>query len=238
MTVTNGSLLFPVTAVTATLTPIAGAPTTIVTGPSPASIASIPASGNGVFSWVYQVNSAGATNPFTFSGFASGTRSGSGISTLTSTSTPSTTRGSFAAVVNPAATTAGGSGVELNFDVVNNGCANVNSVAITIPAGWTYAGDSYSLVNISAVSAIETWTVSGANPVVFTAPNVAGQLPLTYNGDFNLVFSATPAAATTSVFTLRVTDATGAFIDIPLNVTVNAFSTGATTTKSWREDFR
>jgi hypothetical protein len=238
MSVTNGSLLFPVTAVTPTLTPIAGAPTTSVTGPTPATIASIPASGNGVFSWVYQVNSTGTTNPFTFSGSASGTRNGSLVTTATSISTPSTSRGSFAAVVNPAATTAGGSGVELNFNVVNNGCASVNSVAVTLPSGWTYVGDSYSLVNISAANAIETWTVSGANPVVFTSPNVAGQLPQSFSGDFNLVFSATPATATTSVFTLRVTDANGAFIDLPVNVTVNAFNTGITTTKSWREDFR
>ncbi len=238
MTVSNGSSLVSVTGVTPSLTPAAGAPATFISGPTPASIASIPASGSGVFTWSYQVNSVGATNPFTFSGSATGTRGGSTVTTLTSTSTPSTRRGSFAATVNPTNATAGSTGVELSFDVINNGCANVSSVAITIPAGWTYAGDAYSLVNVSAVSAIETWTVSGANPIVFSAPNVAGQLPVTFSGDFNLVFSSTPAAATTSTFSLRVTDANGLFLDIPLNVTVDPFTPGTTTIRSWREDFR
>jgi hypothetical protein len=241
MTVTNGSLLFPVTAVTPSLAPAVGAPVTLVSGPTPATIASIAASGSGAFSWVYQVNTTGTTNPFTFSGSASGTRNGSPVTSPTSTSTPATTRGSFAAVVNPTVTNAGSGTVELTFDVVNNGCANVNSVSITLPAGWTYAGDAYSIVNLSASSSIETWTVSGANPITFTAPNAGSQLPVTFNGDFSLVFSATPNAATTSVFTVRVTDANGAFLDIPLSVSVNAFKSGtlnSATSKTWREDFR
>ncbi len=241
MTVSNGSLLFPVTAVTPTLTPVAGAPVTLVSGPTPASIASIAASGSGSFTWVYQVNSVGTTNPFTFSGSATGTRNGSTVTSPNSTSTPGTTRGIFVATVNPTVTNAGSGSVELTFDIANSGCASVNSVAITIPAGWTYAGDAYSLVNLTSTTSIETWTVAGANPITFTAPNVAGQLPVTFNGDFSLVFSATPAAATTSVFNVRVTDANGAFLDIPLSVTVNAFKSGtlnSATSKAWREDFR
>lgn len=241
MTVTNGSLLFPVTGVTPSLAPIAMAPVAWVSGPVPATIASIATSGSGVFTWIYQLNLVGATNPFTFSGAATGTRNGSPLTTPTSTSSPATTRGAFALTVDPAVTNAGSNGVELVFSITNNGCANVNSVAITLPAGWTSAGDSYSLVNIGPANAIETWTLGGVNPLVFTAPNPASQMPLTFDGDFKIVFSATPAAANVSSFTVRVTDATGAFADLPVNVTVNAFKSGAlnsATTKSWREDFR
>lgn len=241
MTVTNGSLLFPATNVTPTLTPAAGAPVTAVSGPSPATIASIGTSSSGVFTWVYQVNSTGATNPFNFTGSASATRNGSTVTTPTSTSTPSTTRGIFPVIVNPTPTNAGSTNAEQTFTVTNSGCAAVNSVGITFPAGWTWANDSYSLVSLSAASTIETWAASGANPVTFTAPGAAGQIPLTFSGDFSLVFSATPPAATTSAFTVRVTDATGAFVDVPVNVTVNAYKTGTlnnATNKIWHEDFR
>ena len=241
MTVSNGSTIFPATNVTPTLTPAAGAPVTAVSGPTPASIASIGTSSSGVFTWVYQVNSTGATNPFNFTGSATGTRNALPVTSPTSTSTPSTTRGSFSVIVNPTATNAGSTNAEQTFTVTNSGCTAVNSVGITFPAGWTWANDAYSLVSLSAASSIETWSASGTNPVTFTAPNAAGQIPLTFSGDFSLVFSATPPAATTSIFTLRVTDATGAFLDVPVNITVNAFKTGNlndAANKIWREDFR
>lgn len=248
MIVSNGSLVFPITGVTPTLTPVAGAPVTLVSGPTPASIASIPVAttppftpGTGTFTWVYQLNSTGATNPFTFSGSATGTRNAATITTPTTISTPSTTRGGFSVVVNPTATNAGSTNAEQIFTVTNSGCTTVNSVAITAPSGWTSSTDLYSLVNLSAASAIETWTTSGTNPVTFTAPNLASQLPLTFSGSFAIVFASTPSSSTTSVFTLRVTDANGAFQDIPASVTVNSFKTGALNdaiNKAWREDFR
>lgn len=244
MTVSNGSLLFPVTSVTPTLSPIAGAPVTLVSGPTPASVASIGVSSSAIFTWVYQLNSTGATNPFTFSGSATGTRNAITITTPTSVSTPPTTRGIFAATVSPTSTNAGSTNAELIFTVTNSGCYPVNNVAIPVPAGWTWGAtvnDSYSLVNLSAASSIETWTVSGSNPVSFTAPNPAGQLPLTFSGSFSLVFSATPSAATTSTFTLTVTDSNNAVVNVPVTVTVNAFKTGTLNNagnKIWREDFR
>ena len=250
MLVSNGSLIFPITSVTPTLTPITGAPVTAVSGPTPPSAATIPVASSSTtpssttFTWIYQLNATGATSPFTFSGSASGTRNGVAISTLNplpSISTPPTTRGTFLPTVSPTTTNAGSTNTELTFSVTNNGCFAVNSVAIGIPAGWIAAGDTYSLVNVSAGSSIETWTASGAGPVTFTAPNVAGQMPLTFSGSFSVVFSGTPAGVTISTFTLRVTDANGFFADVPVNVTLTAFKTGAlnnATNKIWREDFR
>ncbi len=244
MTVSNGSLLFPVTSVTPTLTPAAGAPVTLISGPTPASIASINVSSSATFSWVYQLNSTGATNPFTFSGSASGTRNALSVTTPTSVSTPQTTRGSFTATASPSSTNAGSGNTELVFTVTNSGCFPINSVAIPVAGGWTWGGtanDSYSLVNLSATNSIETWTASGANPLTFTAPNTAGQVPLTFSGSFSMVFSATPAGTTASTFTLVVTDSAGTAVNVPVGVTVNAFKTGTLNNagnKLWREDFK
>lgn len=231
--------------VTPTLTPVAGAPVTAVSGPAPAApIASVPASPPTTnVTWTWQVNAAGTTTPFNFSGSATGTGNTAGSPTHTTlvTNSGNVARGSFATGIAPTVVNAGSANVELSATVTNNGCAAVNSVAITAPAGWTAAGDNYSLVNLTAGSVIETWVAAGANPVTFTAPDVAGQMPLGFGGRFGVVYATTPAAATTSVFTLRVTDANGAFVDHPLNVTVNAFKSGTlnrATTRTAREDFR
>lgn len=235
MTIANntGSTL---TAVSGSLTPIPGAPVTYVSGPTPASIASMATATTRTVTWVYTINNTGTTNPFSFTGSATGT-SGSPLTTPTATSAL-LTRGTFTVNVGPALTNAGSANTELSFDVVNNGCANVNSVAVTAPAGWTFGNDAYSLVNISAVTAIETWTTGG---ITFTAPNLAGQMPQTYSGNFSLVYAATPPSATISPFTLRVTDANGAFTDVTVNVTVDNFKSGTlndATNKIWREEFR
>ena len=239
MTITNNTGA-AVTAISSTVTPVAGAPVTYVSGPTPAVIASLANASSTNVVWVYTLNSSGATNPFTFSGSATGMQ-GVSILTTPTTTTSNITLGDFTVAVSPASVNASSSNTELNIDVTNNGCANVNSVGITAPAGWSWGGDAYSLVNVSAVNAIETWTVGGANPVIFTAPNVAGQLPLTFNGDYSLVYTSTPNSATTSTFTVRVTDAGGNFLDVPVNVTVNAFKSGTlndAVNLIWREDFR
>ena len=231
--------------VTPTLTPVAGAPVTYVSGPVPASpIANVPTSPpNTDVTWTYQINAVGTTDPFTFSGSATGTgnTAGSPVHTTSVATSGNIARGEFPAAIGPSTVNAGSTNVEMTVSVTNNGCAAVNSVAITSPAGWTGAGDAYSLVNLSAVSAIETWTAAGANPVVFTAPNPAGQLPATFGGEFSLVYATTPAGATASAFTIRVTDANGLFVDVPLNVTVNAFKSGSlndAASRASREDFR
>jgi len=238
MTISNntGSTI---TAVSGSVAPVAGAPVIYVSGPTPASIASIANLGSAAVTWVYTMTVAGATNPFTFSGTASGT-SGSLLITPTAT-TSAMTRGNFPATVNPTATNAASTNTELTFNITNIGCASVNSVAVTAPAGWTFGGDAYSLVDVSAVSSIETWTTSGANPVTFTAPNIAGQVPLTFGGSFSLVYSATPPSATVSTFNLLITDANGTSTVVPLNITVNAYKAGTlndATGKFWREDFK
>ena len=244
MTLTN-SFPYSILNVTPTLTPVAGAPVTYVSGPTPtAPIANVPVSPpTTAITWVYQINAIGATNPFTFSGSATGTGNTGGSPIITSQPTISSniSRGGFTVSIDPAVVNAASTNVELKTTVTNNGCASVNSVTITAPAGWTGASDAYSLVNLSAISAIETWTSAGANPVIFTAPNIAGQMPVLQTGDFSIVYATTPAAATASIFTIRLTDANGNFEDVPFTVTVNAFKSGAlndANSRNWSEEFR
>ena len=227
-----------VNTVTATLATTG--PATLVSGPTPATIASI-AGGGGTASvgWVYQVNAAAATNPFTFTGSAT---SASPALTTAPAASPSIQRGDFGVTLSPNVTNASSTNVELSWNVINsNGCAAANSVAITFPAGWVSANDAYSLVNLNATTAIETWIASGANPVTFTAPNVASRLPLGFDGNFNLLFSATPAVSGSSIFTVNVTDAGGDVVSVPVSVTVNPFQDAdglnSVINSSWRELF-
>jgi hypothetical protein len=245
MTLTN-EFPYSILNITPTLAPVAGAPLNFVSGPTPATIASLAAGASTTVTWVYQVNSttgAGVIDPFTFSGSATGTGNTAGSPTITTplAISSSTARGEFLIVANPSASNTSSTNVELIWTLTNNGCAPVNSVTIPVPAGWVWANDAYSLVNLSATSAIETWVVSGTNPVTFTSPDIPSQLPQTLSGNFHLVFSATPTAATTSIFSITVMDANGASVAVPVNVTVNAFKTGGlnnATNKIWREDFR
>jgi hypothetical protein len=237
MQLTNGCS-FPLSSVTPSVSTTG--PATLVSGPTPATIASIPASGGTAsVGWVYQLNTSAATNPFTFNSLA--THSAVPNPPAATAISPLVTRGAFPTVISPAVTNASSTNVELSWDVTNNGCAAANSVAVTFPAGWVWANDAYSLVNLNATTAIETWVTSGTNPVTFTSPNVASQLPLTFDGNFNLVFSATPASAGTSIFIVNVTDATGAVGSPPVSVTVNPYADADglnnAAINSWREQF-
>jgi hypothetical protein len=236
MLLTN-SCAAPLTTVTPSLSTTG--PATLVSGPTPPTIASI-AAGGGTASvgWVYQINSAAATNPFTFTGSAT---SASPVKTTPAAASPSIQRGQFDIALTPSVTNASSTNVELDWDVTNNGCAAANSVAVTFPAGWVWANDAYSLVNLNATTAVETWVASGANPVTFTSPNIPNQLPLTFDADFFLVFSATPAGAGTSIFSVNVTDANGLVVSVPVSVTVNPYADADglnnVNNNSWREQF-
>jgi hypothetical protein len=90
---------------------------------------------------------------------------------------------------------------------------------------------------------IDTWTLSSTT---FSAPNAAGRTPISvspsfYDGNYSLLFSATPVTTGSSTFTVRVTDDNGAFVDHTTPVIVNAFDPiGPNLTKpsTWREIFQ
>lgn len=218
-------------------------PVTYVSGPTPSPIPIPTIAANGgaaTVNWVYAINSNTATNPFTFSGSAT---SASPVMSTPTALSPSITRGEFP--VDPPATNASSTNGELTWTVTNGGCAPVNSVAVTFPAGWVWANDAYSLVDLTPTNSVETWLASGTNPVTFTSPDSVNRLPVgaSYQGVFSLVFSATPASAGISNFTVSVTDANGVVIPVSVPVTVNAFDPSGTNSvtngiRTWREQFR
>jgi hypothetical protein len=239
MTLTNG-YPYSVLTITPTLTPAAGAPVTFVSGPTPASVATLAAGASTNITWTYQVNAVGATNPFTFSGSATGKANiaGNPPATTPIATSANITRGDFAGTISPTVVNASSTNVEVTVTVTNNGCAAVASIAMTPPAGWAATTDTYSIVDLASGSSVETWSAAGTT---FTTPDVPSQMQVTYGGNFAVVFSGTPAATGTSTFTVRVSDVNGLFTDVPLAVTVNPYLSGslnAADTRAAREDFK
>ncbi len=246
MTVTNSTLLtiFSVTPSALTINPANGASTSSLTGPSPASIASLAPGASGTFTWTATVTgtvdttllkpaiTAGASASYNFGG------------PLQTTPVVSDTEDvdDFVVSVSPTSTNASSVNAELTFHVKNRGCSNnVAQVTITAPGGWTASSDVYSLVTDTLGNNLENnWTVSGTT---FSAPNPAAQMPNNALGDFTVVFSATPSSAGSSVFTVSVTDGTNTanHSGPETTVTVNAFGSGTlnqTQPSIWREIFQ
>jgi len=249
--------------VTPTLTPSAGAPITLTSGPTPAP-PNGPVTANGgtfVFTWVYQITGTYPQPSFFFTGSAVGTEQtgGSGTARTTPNVTSSTvTYGGYSPTVTPSSVNTNSTNQELSWTITNNGCADVKQVQITVPAGWgTPATDTYSMIeqfnppNPGTTPIEDVWTVSGANPVNFAAtilpPSASANiLPLIggspKDGSFNLVFPSTPASAGTGTFQITITDTNNVSVTRTTDVTVNAFNTGSPNpnsngTGATREDF-
>lgn len=233
--------LFAINNTAPTLSPSAAGIVTLVSGPTPATV-SIGASATltNAFQWTYQITGGTVGQIFTMNGSASGTAQppGSGTKTTPVDPTSNITRAGFSPTPSPAQVNADSTNQEVTFTLTNAGCAAAQSVSIGIPAGWTYIGDSYSLVN----STDESWTVSGAGPIVFSAPAPANQLQLGQSATFSLVLR-TPSSATSSTFPVTVTDATSATASPTASITVNAFKSGTpspndTNPAVWKEIFQ
>lgn len=211
-------------------------------GPAPASVASL---ANGVrtsFTWTAPVTgvvpAAGAKPTFFVSGSASA--NSGGITSPVANSNMLEDLDDFLVAVAPVtALNAGSSNAEINWSVADRGCADVSQVQILVPSGWTFGNDAYSLVTNTLALSVETWTTSGTT---FSAPaDPTDRMGLDRDGDFNLVFSATPASAGVYSFTVRITDATGRIVDRVTPVTVSPFGTGGANDAAggvWREEFR
>ncbi|MBI3804798.1 MAG: hypothetical protein HY282_13660 [Nitrospirae bacterium] len=232
-----------ITNVTPTLT-LPGAPATLVSGPTPAAPSGPVASAGGtfVFSWTYRPSGGNLGDSVIFSGFATGTKGGATVTTPNSpTPSVSSVFGGYTITVDPTDTNASSTNQAVSWTFVNQGCAAVKSVSISYPAGWSYGGDAYSLIENSAGNLIETWTASGTNPVVFTAPSVAERLMIGGAGDFRLVFTGTPATTGVSSFTSIITDANDRADTDVIPITVNPFNSDSlneSDIKTYREDFR
>ncbi|BAV32705.1 hypothetical protein SCL_0383 [Sulfuricaulis limicola] len=222
--------------IAASLAPSTGGIVTLVSGPTYAftSVGAGSTVANAV-SWNYQITGGTTGQTFTFNGSATGN---SGTITTPTAISAVITRAGFDPVVTPSNTNASSTNAQINWGITNNGCAPVKSISITLPAGFAWNGDAYSLVN----GADESWTVSGGNPATFTAPAVVNYLPLTFDADYSLVLS-TPAAPGTYAFDLGVTDSSDVFSTRPVTLTVDPFNTGSpslnrTAPGPWREQYQ
>jgi len=212
-----------------------------ITGPAPASVATMVNGAVQNFTWTAPISG----NPFdtyTVAGFVTAT---GGYVSQTTTTAAADLNG-FVLDAAPDAT-AFSTNQEMTWAITNHGCNTVRSVSIPIPAGWTWNGDSYSLVYTGGGASVETWSaaVVGSN-VVFTAPGGSEMAIDDSASSFNLTMTTPSVTSTTNyVFSATVTDTNGTprvrTITSPL--VVNPFNTGApnpnaTEAGPWREVFQ
>lgn len=232
---------FTISGITASMAPSVGGIVTLISGPTynATSVAANSTATNAV-NWVYQLTGGTTGQLITFNGTATGNANppGSGTRTTPSSVSAQVTRAGFDPVVTPGTTNVSSTYAEINWSITNSGCAPVQTVAITMPAGWIWNGDAYSIINGND----ENWTISGSNPVTFNAPAPANQLPLATSAEYSLVLD-TPSATGSYAFSLGITDANGIFSTRPITVIVAPFGSGTpnlnqATPGQWREEFR
>jgi len=186
--------------------------------------------------------SSGPKPTFLVTGSASATNPGA----ITSPTVPSNTQDvdGFVVTVAPTATNTDSSNQEFTFSVTNRACNNLNKVAITVPAGFVYGGDGYSVATDTTGNPNTGWSQA---ITTFTAPlNNApaadpGRIPIGSGGDFSLVMSSTPGAAATYTFTLVFTDENGVSKSGTVDVPVSTFGSGTINSaarSTWREVFQ
>jgi hypothetical protein len=241
----------PLTSITPSALTRAGANTTIgaFTGPATACSGAFPLAvgGNCKYTWTAPVTiigsypSAGPKPTFFVTGSA--TANPGPINSPTVTSNTQDVDG-FVVTVAPTATNTDSTNQQFTFSVINRACDNLNKVAITVPGGFVYGGDGYSVVADTTANPNESWSQAATT---FTAPlNNApaadpGRIPIGSSGDFSLVMSSMPAAIGTYTFTLNLTDENGVARTGTVDVPVATFGSGTINSASpstWHEIFQ
>ena len=251
MTVTNNTP-GPLTSITPSALTRGGSNTTIGAFAGPATACSgafpLPVGGFCKYTWTAPVTiigsypSAGPKPTFFVTGSASANPGP--ITSPTATSNTQDVDG-FVITVAPTTTNTDSTNQEFTFSVTNRACDNLDKVAITVPAGFVYGGDGYSLVTDTTSNPNEGWSLA---TTTFTAPlnNAPAADPARVPnngsaGDFSLVFSSTPAAVGTYTFSLDLTDENGVTRNRTVDVPVTTFGTGtlnASTPATWHEVFQ
>lgn len=218
------------------------------TGPTAACTLPLAVGGSCTYTWTAPV-SVGGSYPASggkpaFKVTGSATASPGPITSPTVTSNIQDVDG-FVITVAPTSTNTDSGNQEFTFSVTNRACDNLNKVAITVPGGFSYGSDGYSLVNDTTGNPNESWSLA---TTTFTAPlNNApgvdpGRLPNNgSSGDFSLVMSGTPPAVGTYTFSLDLTDENGVTRTRTVDVPVATFGSGTINTASpaaWREVFQ
>ncbi|HLF87179.1 MAG TPA: hypothetical protein VI584_08860, partial [Nitrospiria bacterium] len=228
-----------ITNVTPSLTPGGTATKTLLSGPTPTPPINIAANGTAAFSWTYRIIGT-LDQTYSFSGGAVGSSTA-----IVSPSSPGRV-GDYTVSMSLDKTNATSTNQELTWTITNKGCAAVQSVSVSYPAGWTWDNDAYSLVDPDPLCPttpipIETWIVSGSNPISFSAPSSQCRILIDFDGNFSLVFSSTPTATGVSSFSMAITDANSLSRALTTTVTVNPFNfEGLNTagTETYREELR
>jgi hypothetical protein len=254
MTVTNNTAA-PLTSITPSALTRAGLNTTIGAFTAQATVCSnapsppfpLPVGAFCKYTWTAPVTivgsypAAGAKPTFLVTGSA--TANPGPITSPTNSSNTQDVDG-FVVTVSPTATNTDSNNQEFTLSVTNRGCDNLNKVAITVPAGFVYGGDGYSLASDTTGNSNESW---GQAATTFTAPlNNApavdpGRIPIGSGGDFSLVMSATPGAAATYTFSLVLTDENGVAKTSTVDVPVSTFGSGTINSAgpaTWHEVFQ
>jgi hypothetical protein len=251
MTVTNNTS-GALTSITPSALTRGGSNTTIgtFTGPTTSCTSGfpLPVGGNCKYTWTAPVTiignypASGAKPNFFVTGSAT---ANPGAITSPTVTAPTQDVDGFVIAVSPVATNTDSTSQQLTFSVTNRACDNLNKVAISVPGGFTYGSDGYSLVTDTTAAQNESWSQS---VTTFTAPlnNApavdAGRIPNDgSSGDFSLVFSSTPSAAGTYTFSLDLTDENGVVRNRTVDVPVATFGTGTVNSSSpatWHEVFQ
>jgi hypothetical protein len=235
MTVTNNTGSTVTNIVPQALTRFGTAAIGTFIGPSPASIASLANGASGTFTWTAPITGtmlSGSKRTLWVTGFV--TRDPGAAQSVIATSNTQDLDG-YTLTVSPDRTNASSTNKEFTWTLENYGCANTRSVSISYPGSWTFGGDSYSLIGGTE----ETWTASGASPVLFSS---GSQIPILGSGDFSLVFSRVPLTTGTDTFNITIADANATPIVkvVPTSITVDPYNTGGannTSTGVWREQY-
>lgn len=194
MTVTNNGTTSLIDAVPSALTVCpGGAAETLVSGPSPASISSIPAGGSGIFQWTYQITGS-AGQSYCLSGSASAT----GPVTSNTAASNSGTISVYSVAISPSTVASGAAGVAVSWTVTNNGGYDIMEVDILTPAS---GGDW----NCGSVSAPANWSGSCASTVAFTSSAGAYDITPGTSKTFSITFSSTETVASDKTLSFPVT---------------------------------
>ncbi len=226
-------------------TPTKGGSASIGTlsGPTPASIASLAIGASGTFTWMAPIT-GNVDDTYTLTALASG--DGGATQSLSVTSDSTADIKGYLLQITPNPVNASSINQELAFQLTNHACSSVNKVSIPVtglvPAGWVWNSDSYSLVQTSVGNYVETWTaaLNGSN-VEFTAP-VGSEMPTGLDSYFYLTYT-TPTSTGTTTFNLTITDTAARAKPTSDTVTVNTFNTGSPNPNytspdgTWREPF-
>ncbi len=246
MQVTNNSGVPLLNVQPSALTPGGTATIGAISGPAPASIATLANGASGTFTWTAPMT-GNVDNTYTVTGSATAT---GGFVTQSATSDGTAVLKGYLLQVTPDPN-ASSTNQEMIFNVTNHGCSAVSNVSIPVsgllPASWTWNGDSYSLVQTTPGVYVEAGSVPGwtaaqvGSNVVFTAPG-GSEMSVGVDGNFMLTFS-TPNTTGTTMFNLTLTSLANPSKTASDTVTINGFNSGgasnpnATSPGIWREQF-